>query len=466
MFDRIRAAIFGGRSSSGSGSRTGRTRSFVDMAWPSRDPARLAREGYQANATAFAAISLAGRTAAGVPWVLYEKQQGKGSRPKKFMSQATAMKAWATGNAMARKSVTLSEVEDHDALKFWENPNPRHSGQEFVEQWEISMLIAGVHFSELVVLPTTGKLQEMWSVQPQRMRIIPDDVDRVAGYAFIDADGKAVPFAPSEMMYTKFFNPLDELWGQSPLAAIANAIDTDNEAARWNWNLMKNSARPPGAFVTEQQIPDKRYEELKKEIAARMQGAKNAGRPLLLDGGLDWRTFALTAAELDWLNGRKLAKRDIYAGLAIGGELLSDPDSKTYASYKEAHKALYTIRTLPDLDKLKFRLNKDVLPHFGDNLYLDYDRDQIEALQEEQALLMDRMERATFLKVNEKRRATGYEDDPNGDVILVSAGMMRLEDAGMEGGGIVERPPRPEKTDPIKKAAEAVERMKALGEVA
>jgi phage portal protein BeeE len=53
---------------------------------------------------------------------------------------------------------------------------------------------------------------------------------------------------------------------------------------------------------------------------------------------------------------------------------------------------------------------------FGDGLMLAADTDRIEALSPDRAALWERVSKAPFLSVNEKRLATGYGPVEGGDV--------------------------------------------------
>jgi hypothetical protein len=72
-------------------------------------------------------------------------------------------------------------------------------------------------------------------------------------------------------------------------------------------------------------------------------------------------------------------------------------------------------------------LNARLVPPFGERLRLSIDRDGIEALQEDRGKLWARVQGADWLTLNEKRRATGYDDVAGGDVLLVSPAMAPLE---------------------------------------
>ena len=88
------------------------------------------------------------------------------------------------------------------------------------------------------------------------------------------------------------FHPVNDHYGLSPIEAAATAIDIHNAAARWNKALLDNSARPSGALVytaRERAADGRAVRAAEARAGDGFQGARNAGRPLLLEGGLDWK---------------------------------------------------------------------------------------------------------------------------------------------------------------------------------
>src|SRR5690606_2775153 len=125
---------------------------------------------------------------------------------------------------------------------------------------------------------------------------------------------------------------------------------------------------------------DEAYKRIKKQLRERWSGARNAGLPQLLEGGLDVKVLSLSPSELDWIKSDINQGRKIAIALGVPPELLGDSTNKTYANYQEARAAFYHETILPLMDELRDELNNWLTPMFGDNLYLDYDRDEIEAL--------------------------------------------------------------------------------------
>ena len=71
---------------------------------------------------------------------------------------------------------------------------------------------------------------------------------------------------------------------------------------------------------------------------------------------------------------------------------------------------------LPLANRIGAALTQWLAPSFGAGLALSPDTDRIEALSGDRAVLWERVTKAPFLTVNEKRAATGYGVVAGGDV--------------------------------------------------
>ena len=89
-------------------------------------------------------------------------------------------------------------------------------------------------------------------------------------------------------------------------------------------------------------------------------GAENAGRPFLLDGGLEWKAMGFSPREMESGEGRNAAAREIALALGVPPLLLGLPGDNTFKNFEEANLAFWRFTIFP-LAKL---LNKK--PTAGD----------------------------------------------------------------------------------------------------
>lgn len=460
------------------------------------DLVSLAKEGFSENVTVYACVMKYGQALSGIPWVLYRRGRGTGTKTQKIMTASAHMKGFALGQRYrsARKAVELAEVEDHPLLRLLEKPNPRQGGGVLIEQLVAFWFLTGNSYLTAVG-PKVGPPRELYVLRPDRTEVVPGDGvnELVAGYVY-KVGSEEQPFPAAAILHLKMFNPLDDWYGLSPVAVAARSIDTDNEALKWNYSLLRNEGRPAGAFVTAQPLTDPQRDRMRKQLKEKYSGWQNAGKPLLLEAGLDYKTITLSPQDMGWATSRKMSKREICQAIGVAPELIGDQENKTYSNYAEARTAFYQEGVLPAADRLRDDLNNWLTPRFGDNLRLDYDKDQIEALQEDQQKLWTRIETSSSLTVNEKREALGYDEyapgakPKPGDVILVASSLVPLEQAVAEPEPVPDalafgkpgqkpgadqpkpgdnsaRPPaqEPEKPEPAPPAAGEGEAAKAIG---
>src|SRR3546814_16020866 len=88
-------------------------------------------------------------------------------------------------------------------------------------------------------------------------------------------------------------------------------------------------------------------DRLREELAESFAGGANAGRPLLLEGGLKWQALSLSPAEMDFLALKDSSAREIAMAFGVPPMLLGLPGAATYANYREANRALWRLTGLP-----------------------------------------------------------------------------------------------------------------------
>jgi HK97 family phage portal protein len=372
------------RAPSQKASRVGRLVSIERLGrpvWTPRDITALAREGFMRNAIVHRCVCLLAQSAAAVPLVLFEAER---------------------------------EAAAHPLAALLAEPNRRQSGSVFLETLYAQLLVAGNAYVEAVCLDDVPR--ELHALRPDRVRVVPGadgwpmafDYTVGARTTRIRQDEGRLP----PILHLSLFHPLDDHYGLSPLEAAATALDTHNAAAAWQKALIDNSARPSGALIYDgpggASLSSDQFERLKAELDDSFSGPANAGRPLLLEGGLDWRPMALAPRELDFAELRNAAAREIALAFGVPPLLLGIPGDNTYANHQEANRALLRQTVLPLIGRSMQALAQWLSPAYGASLRLEPDLDRIEALAAEREALWRRVSAADFLTREEKREAVGY----------------------------------------------------------
>jgi HK97 family phage portal protein len=349
--------------------------------WSPRDYAAFAREGYARNPVVYRAVRMIAEGASAVPVRLFENG---------------------------------AEIEAHPLLDLLAQPNAAACGPDMMEDWYGYLLIAGNAYMEAVSVG--GAPRELHVLRPDRMKIVPGGDGWPEAYEY-SANGLTARFrqSPEEgvrpILHMALFNPSNDYYGMSPIEAASSAIDLHNAASAWNKALLDNAARPSGALVyaaSNGHLSEEQFARLKSELETNYQGAMNAGRPMLLEGGLDWKTMSLSPQEMDFIEAKHTAAREIALALGVPPMLLGIPGDNTYSNYAEANRVLWRQTILPLVSRTLKALSGWLGPQFGGGLELRPALDKIDALSADRAALWDRVSRADFLTVDEKRAAVGY----------------------------------------------------------
>ena len=261
---------------------------------------------------------------------------------------------------------------------------------------------------------------QIFALRPDRVQVLPDEAGWTRGWRY-QSGSSTQDFTRDELsgaspiLHLKLFHPCDDHYGLPPLEAAARAVDIHNAGGVWAKALLDNGARPSGALVMsardggDASLSAEQFARLKAEMEAQYAGPDNAGRPMVLEGGLDWKPMAMSPADMDYIEARREAAREIALAFGIPPLLLGLPGDNTYSNYKEANLAFYRQTVLPLVRKTARALQSWLRPWVGADLSLTVIEDGLSALSEERRAHWQRLGAADFLDRDEKRAMAGIE---------------------------------------------------------
>jgi HK97 family phage portal protein len=350
--------------------------------WSARDPGTLTRVAFLTNPVAFRCVKLVAEAAAAVPVVVQDA---------------------------ARR------FEAHPALDLLAAPNPGQAGAQLLESFYGHLLLTGDAYLEAAGETLSGGPRELYALRPDRMKVVPGADGWPVAYEYA-AGGKKHVFDMRQdrppVLHVKSFHPQDDHYGLSPLQAAASAVDVHNAASAWSKALLDNAARPSGAIIYKGAdghgaLGADQYARLVEELEANHQGARNAGRPMLLEGGLDWKPMGFSPSDMEFHRTKEAAARDVALAFGVPPMLLGLPEDNTYANYAEAHRAFYRLTVLPMVSKVLAALSGWLPSYYGTPFQVKVDEDNVPALAAEREALWRRIAGAGFLSDGEKRQLLG-----------------------------------------------------------
>jgi HK97 family phage portal protein len=356
--------------------------------WMERDYKAFATEAYMKNVIAHRSIDIISQGAASVPFKVY------------------------TGEGKNKK-----ELSSHPVLSLLKKPNPMMNGKHIMQSIYSHMLIQGNAYL-LAVRDVNKPPYELIALRPDRVHPLSGEDFMPSGYRYV-VDQNPTDYLVnqttgiSDILHLKTFHPLSDWFGLSPIEAAAYSIDQHNQSAAWNQSLLQNGARPSGALVVKGngsapgRLTDEQFQRLKQSIDECLGGSANAGRPLLLEGGLEWQEMSLTPKDMDFIETKHSAARDIALAFGVPPQLLGIPGDNTYSNLVEARIALWEQTIIPMVDTVVERLGNWLKSFYNDRIELAYDIDNIPALSAKREAIWARIDKATFMTDDEKRAAVG-----------------------------------------------------------
>lgn len=351
------------------------------VAWSPRDTVTLTRVGFIGNPVGFRSVKLIAEAAAALPLVLQDAE---------------------------------ARYDAHPLLSVISRPNPAQGRAELFEALYAQLLLSGNAYLEAVGDWDTAP-QELHVLRSDRMNLVPGADGWPVAYEYAVGGRKHrfdVIDGHSSICHIKTFHPADDHYGLSPIQAAATAIDVHNSASRWSKSLLDNAARPSGAIVYkgvdgQASMGADQYDRLLSEMESHHQGARNAGRPMLLEGGLDWKPMGFSPSDMEFQKTKEAAGREIALAFGVPPMLLGIPGDMTYSNYQEANRAFYRLTVLPMVSKVTAAIGHWLSERTGAAIELKPDLDQVSALSSERDAQWNRVASADFLTPEEKRAMLG-----------------------------------------------------------
>jgi HK97 family phage portal protein len=271
------------------------------------------------------------------------------------------------------------------------------------------LLLHGNAFVQLL-RDADGKVAQLFALRPERVTVELGADGWPAAYLY-RVGVKSTRIDTGALIHLRRFNPVDDHYGLGCLGAASAAIAIHNAASGWAKALLDNAARPSGALVYDpgdgSALSPDQFRRLREEMEAGFSGAANAGRPMLLEGGLTWQAMSLSPADMDFAGTKAAAAREIALGFGVPPMLLGLPGDSTHANYREANRALWRLTVLPQSDAILAGLRDGLATWFPDAT-LRIDLDRVPALVEDRERLWRMVGQADFISPEEKRQMVDW----------------------------------------------------------
>ena len=343
------------------------------------DKQKLIEQAYERNPTFYAACNLIAETVADIPiYVDYKKARTQTSHEHPIL--------------------TLLDRSDNGR-------------KTFVERMILYLVVTGEAYSQIVFSHDDKDKRPIGLIvlPSQFMNPVQGDYRKpVSSYLYREMQD--IRFETDEVIAVTQINLREYFHGLSAGVPLAEMIDLNNSAITWNKNIAQAGGMPP-IIAKAPGITQAQSQELKDRWEQTSGGANNSHRLKVVSDNLTFEKLTDKPADAEWEKAIMMTSRKILMGLGVPSELMNDAQNKTYNNQKEARKALYMEACIPLARKFYGAITQSLQKYYKDNPVICLDIDNIEAIQEDRALVIDRLTKAVsggILTPNEAREELGY----------------------------------------------------------
>ena len=271
---------------------------------------------------------------------------------------------------------------DHPLQRLLDSPNPFWSRSDLWRATETYLSLWGAAFWALE-RDENGSIAEIWPLRPDKMRPIPDAQRYIKGFVYVGAGSELVPYLPDDVVWMRYFNPLDEYAGLSPIAPLRQSADMGMDALRANRKLLQNDSTPGLIIETEGFPTDADVSEFYARWESRFQGVEKMRRPALLSPGMKASNLGFSPRDMEYIESLRWSLEDVTRVFGVPKVMIGDLENTTFSNFNTARRLFWEDTIAAQLAFYQESLRQHLLPHFGDDsLTVEFDLSGVEALKE------------------------------------------------------------------------------------
>ncbi len=296
---------------------------------------------------------------------------------------------------------------DHPLQRLLDAPNPFWTRGDLWRATETHLALWGAAFWALE-RGEDGGVAEIWPLRPDRVRIVPDDERYVRGFVHVGERGRLAPYIPEDIVWMRYFNPLDDYAGLSPIAPLRLSADMGLDALRANRKLLQNDSAPGLIIETTSNPTDAEVGDFYRRWESRYQGVEKARRPALLGAGMRASNLGFSPRDMEYIQSLRWSLEDIARVFGVPKVMIGDFEHTTFSNFNTARRLFWEDTIAAQLALYEEALTQYLVPHFREpGLSVEFDLSGVEALKESEENKAKRRRmyvEAGIMSVDEVRR--------------------------------------------------------------
>ena len=234
-------------------------------------------------------------------------------------------------------------------------PNPHMSSFTFREYEMNCVLMKGNFYAE-IVRNGAGQVVELWPWRPDRVQMYKDDKGGI-WYEYRPMDGKSAPVVLPEKDILHIRGAFtDGYIGKSLIEIAREAVGLSLAVEAYGAEFFGNGGRHEGALTTPNKLKQETVDRMKTQWKTR-----KTSRLLILEEGLEYKPFALSPEESQFLETRKFQVAEVARIFGIPPHMLGDLERATFSNIEHMGISLVTYSFMPWIKRIEQEKERKLL---------------------------------------------------------------------------------------------------------
>ena len=232
-------------------------------------------------------------------------------------------------HVLRREGSTTAKAKDHPLYKLLhESPSPGVTSFEWRETMFTSTALTGDSYARIVI-DGAGRIVEL-PILPARTVQPFEGPDGRPRFRHWQQGGGVRVYFDEEIL--RIPHKLDGIKSLSPISTHRVTIGNSLSSMRYQQSFLSNMAQPKGALQIEEMITQAAAEKLRDSWEQRHQGAHNAGRIAIFDGGMTWKQIGLSHDDAQYIQSLEFSVSDIARIYGIPPHKIGDLSKATFSN--------------------------------------------------------------------------------------------------------------------------------------
>jgi len=386
----------------------------------------------------YACVNAIATSLSGIPLKVYKIDSEANDRRNvqsmltKYGSVENLIKA-VDKNKVSTKIMDIEEITNGDLVEILDTPNDYMTNVEFMETTICHLDLRGNAFWEFVgerektPISANNPPREIHVLNPNNMFIMPDAKQFIKGYVYT-VNGKMIPFETNEILHLKYTDPNSEHYGMGSVEPLINTLVSERNAMSYNQKFFENSAIPDGVLSTPDTLSSKVYDRVKESWESKYKGVRNSHKVAILEKGLEYKHIGISQREADFIESRKMNREEIIAATGLFPVILG-LEVANYATARVQERMFWSSTLKPKARKIDQALNSFFVPHYGENIFVEHDFSEVEALKSDKSEELVRLFNGGLITQNEAREILNKPSIDDGNILYVNPQMIPVSQA-------------------------------------